>query len=304
MAKKLTKLMVWDGNNLFRRSAGNKGLARLTFKGKPTGAIHGTVKAVLTDIQMYKPDECAIVFDGSGARASKQKIYAGYKAQRASSMDESLHHQMIITRDILRAAGLCVLQKPGVDADDAIGCLTNLPNRSILIGSNDKDFLQQVSETCSQIRNLGNGPELWNLAKLREAWQLEPNQVADYLALCGDGVDGIPGLKGCGPKNALEMLHEWGSLRSIVENRAQLPERWHKAVEKQRKQLKVFYSLTKLDTSVITDSAMQTILPRLIPGKYSPDLKAICETHGLTWLNKWFLSHRPSVLSSARGLWG
>jgi DNA polymerase-1 len=300
----MKKLMIWDGNNLFRRSAGNKGLAKLTFKGRPTGAIHGTVKSIVTDIQSFKPDECAVVFDGSGARAVKQKVYAGFKAQRQSSMDESLHHQMIITRDILRAAGICVLQKPGVDADDAIGALAALPKRSVLVMSNDKDFLQTLSNTCSQIRNLGNGPELWDLRKLHEMWQLEPKQVADYLALCGDTIDGIPGLKGCGPVNALEFLHEWGSIRALVENRKKLPDRWRKAVEAQREELRLFYKLTKLDTSVISPNAMEAIVPRLTPGKYSPELKTICETHGLTWLQKWFLSHRPSVVSSARGLWG
>ena len=62
MAKTIEKLMIWDGNNHFRRCAGNKGLMRLTFKDKQTGAIHGTVKRILTDIQMFKPTECAVVF--------------------------------------------------------------------------------------------------------------------------------------------------------------------------------------------------------------------------------------------------
>lgn len=303
MAKNIKKLLIWDGNNLFRRCAGNKGLARLTFKGRPTGAIHGTVKGVLTEIQELKPDECVIVFDGKGARARKQKIYAGYKAQRESSMDESLHHQMMITRDILKAAGLCVLQKDGVDADDAIGALATIPNRSVLVSSNDKDFLQLCSGSCSTIRNLGNGPEIWDQYTVRKRFGVNPNQIADYLALCGDGIDGIPGLKGCGPVNAVQFLNEYGTIKDIVKNRKHLGPRWSKAIASQIDDLKLFYRLTLLDTSVISPTAMETILPRLVPGKYSPELKALCELHGLTWLQKWFLSHRPTVLSSTRGLW-
>ena len=303
MAKTIEKLMIWDGNNHFRRCAGNKGLMRLTFKGKPTGAIHGTIKRILTDIQAFKPTECAVVFDGAGARVEKQKVYEGYKAHRTNGMDESLHYQMNVTRDILRAAGICVLQKPGVDADDAIGALASLKHRSILVNSNDKDFLSLVNDWCSQIRDRGNGPEVWTAASVRDHYGIEPHQIPDYLALCGDGVDGIPGLSGCGPVNAGELLREWGSLREIVVNRKQIP-KWNKKLAKQRDELKAFLQLTTLDTSVISDAAMQNIIPRLKPGKYSPELTTLCETHGLHWLLKWFLAHRPSVVSSTRGLWG
>jgi DNA polymerase-1 len=297
------KLMIWDGNNLFHRSAGNKGLMRLTHKGRPTGAIHGTVKSIISDIQTFKPDEVAVVFDGSGARVQKQKIYAGYKAQRSSNMDDALHHQMDVARDILRAAGICVLQKAGVDADDAIGALATLPNRSVLVVSNDKDFLQLVGSNCSTIRNRGNGPELWNTKRVREHYGIKPTQIADYLALCGDSIDGIPGLKGCGPVLAVKLLKRWGSLRAVVENRAKLQPRWKAAVTAQREDLRKFYKLTRLDTKVVSSRAMQNIVPRLVPGKYSADINALCEAHGLVWLNKWFQAHRPCVNTQSAGLW-
>jgi DNA polymerase I len=299
----IKKLMIWDGNNVFRRVAGFKGLARLSYNGRLTGAIHGTIKSIVSDIETYRPDECAIVFDGAGARISKQKIYAGYKAHRVSSMPDELHHQMIAVRDILKAAGLCVLQKSGVDADDAIGALAQLPKRSTLINSNDKDFLQSVTTSCSQIRNLGQGPELWDVEKVLRRWNIRPDQVADYLALCGDSVDGIPGLAGCGPVTARELLGQYESLQGIVKNRNVLPEKWKKAVNKQKDELHAFYRLTKLDTSVISDNALQTIIPRLRPKEYSKELIPLCTSNGLVWIQKWFASHRPTVVSRAQGLW-
>lgn len=303
MADKLKKLMLWDGNNLFRRVAGNKGLAKLTYRGKPTGAIHGTVKSIVTDIQLYRPDEVAIVFDGSGARTSKQVIYAGYKANRASSMDDSLHQQMITTIEVLKAAGLCVLQKAGVDADDALGALAKIPGRSILIQSNDKDFLQMVNDRCSTIRNRGNGPEVWDTRRVIEHYGLKPRQISDYLALCGDAIDGIPGLAGCGDVYATELLQTHGSLEAIIKNRNRLPPRWSKAVNKQREELLKFHRLTKLDTSVISPTAMQNIMPRLVPGKYSSALEGLCANNGLVWLGKWFSAHKPCVIGRAVSLW-
>lgn len=299
----LTKLMIWDGNNLFHRSAGNKGLANLRHQGKPTGAIHGTVKSIVTDIQAYRPDEVVVVFDGSGAKIQKQKIYAGYKAQRASNMDEHLHQQMITTRELLRAMGVCVLQKSGVDADDAIGALATLPGRSVLVMSNDKDFLQLVGVTCSTIRNRGQGPELWNTARVVQHYGLQPTQIADYLAICGDAIDGIPGLKGCGPVAARALLTKYGSLRNVVENRRKLPPRWRQAVTAQRNELHKFYRLTRLDTSVISAGAMGSIIPRLKPQRYAPQLNSLCEANGLVWLKNWFQAHSPCVNTQSAGLW-
>jgi len=45
---------------------------------------------------------------------------------------------------------------------------------------------------------------------------LPAGQVTDYLALCGDSSDGIPGVKGIGPKTALELLTEFDSLEGIL----------------------------------------------------------------------------------------
>lgn len=302
--KRYRKLMTWDGNNVFRRCAGNKGLARLTFKGKPTGAIHGTVKEIITDIQQFKPDECVVVFDGQGARAGKQEIYAGYKAHRMSSMDEVLYNQMQITIQILRAAGICVLHKGGVDGDDVLGALVKkVPDRVFLVKSNDKDMLQLVGDNCNQIRNLGSGPEIWTADTVLEKYGIVPALIPDYLALCGDGIDGIPGLPGCGPVNARELLQEWGSLKEIVLNRKDIP-KWRKKLTAERDNLKKFLQLTRLDTSVISDSALQTMMPRFTPGKYSPELGNLLELHGLKWLRTWFGAHKPTVVSSTKGLWG
>jgi hypothetical protein len=45
---------------------------------------------------------------------------------------------------------------------------------------------------------------------------LPAGQVADFLALCGDTSDGIPGVKGIGEKTAAALLAEYGSLECIL----------------------------------------------------------------------------------------
>ncbi|MBX1473029.1 DNA polymerase I, partial [Campylobacter jejuni] len=43
-------------------------------------------------------------------------------------------------------------------------------------------------------------------------------QIRDFLALCGDSSDNIPGVKGIGAKGAKTLLDEFGSIEGIYEN--------------------------------------------------------------------------------------
>lgn len=287
---------------MFRRQAANPKLARLSYRGQTTGAIHGTVKSILSDLVTYKPDGIVVVFDGKGARAEKQKIYAGFKANRMSSMTDDLHQQLLITVDILRHAGILVMHKPGVDADDVIGALASIDGWMKLIRSNDKDFFSTLGPTCRQLRMTDAGDVVWTAAKLIKEWGIKPSQVPDYLALKGDGVDGIPGLRNCGSVGAVKLLAEYGCLKNIVQRRAELPEKLRKQVEAQKDELRTFLHLTRLDKSVVSAKAMTTLLPRLKPSPYSKELLDLCQSNGLQWLSTWFSAHSPTVLSQTAGV--
>lgn len=303
-SQQLPRWIGWDGNNLFRRQAANKGLSQLRYKGRATGAIHGTVKSIIEMCVKYKPRAIVVVFDGSGARKEKQKIYSEYKSQRMSSMDDGLYQQMMVIRDILLAAGVCVLQKAGVDGDDALGALVrHLPEYSKLIVSNDKDFLQCVDARCRTLRYRGEGPEIWTPRTVKQHYGVRPNQFADYLALCGDGVDNIPGLKNCGPKTAVPWLEKYGSLKNIIRSSDALGDRWRRQIQSQQHELKKFQRLTTLDTSVISDVAMQGIRKRMIPGAYSNELQALCADNGLKWIGSWFAAHPHGIVAATKGLW-
>jgi 5'-3' exonuclease len=47
---------------------------------------------------------------------------------------------------------------------------------------------------------------------------VQPEQIADFLALTGDAVDNIPGVRGVGPKTASALLRHFGTLEAIYEN--------------------------------------------------------------------------------------
>ena len=49
-------------------------------------------------------------------------------------------------------------------------------------------------------------PVVWSREQVLAKAGVEPEQVADWLALMGDAVDNIPGVPGVGPKTAAELL--------------------------------------------------------------------------------------------------
>lgn len=84
-----------------------------------------------------------------------------------------------------------------------------------MIVSADKDFGQLLGEQDEQwdfARNMRWGP-----AGVVERLGVRPEQVADFLALCGDAVDNIPGVPGIGAKTAAALLTHFGSLDDLLE---------------------------------------------------------------------------------------
>ncbi|MNI26619.1 DNA polymerase I [compost metagenome] len=52
---------------------------------------------------------------------------------------------------------------------------------------------------------------------------MHAHQIADYLALCGDAVDNIPGISGVGAKSAAVLLAHFGSMDVLYERLDEVP---------------------------------------------------------------------------------
>ena len=52
---------------------------------------------------------------------------------------------------------------------------------------------------------------------------MHAHQIADYLALCGDAVDNIPGITGIGAKSAAVLLAHFGSLDVLLARIDEVP---------------------------------------------------------------------------------
>ena len=71
--------------------------------------------------------------------------------------------------------------------------------------------------------NVPDGFFEFTLSTLKDIKGLEPYQIVEYKALCGDTSDNIPGVKGVGEKAVIPLLQEYGNIESIydtIENAA------------------------------------------------------------------------------------
>jgi DNA polymerase-1 len=185
-------------------------------QGFPTNALYGFTKMLLGLLEQQSGNLFAMVFD-VGKDTFRKELYPEYKANR-ESCPEDLSVQMPFFRDISRSLGMKVFEKEGFEADDIIGTLAKeLENCGInsVIVSGDKDLMQLVSDSI-RLYDPMRGKD-YDAAAVKEKLGVLPEQVTDFLGLCGDSSDNIPGLSGVGPKTAVQLLEKFGSIEAIID---------------------------------------------------------------------------------------
>jgi 5'-3' exonuclease len=192
-------------------------------EGQSINAVHGFTRFLCELLERAQPDHIAVAFDASLTSSFRNAIYPAYKANRELP-PPSLERQFVQCRAVTEALGICMMIDHAYEADDLIGSTAwNLRMqgwRSIIVSA-DKDFGQLLGEHDEQwdyARNLRWGP-----TGVHEKLGVHPHQVADYLALCGDAIDNIPGVPGVGAKTAAALLTHFGSLDSLLERIDEVP---------------------------------------------------------------------------------
>jgi DNA polymerase-1 len=185
--------------------------------GRPTNAIFGFVKMLEKMRAALEPACLTVVWDG-GLSAERVAAHPEYKAQRPE-MPADLRPQLDELVEYLAAAGLAGYCGDGVEADDYIGCLARRAAAAgwpVVIASSDKDFMQLVTPQIGLWNPNDQSAVIWTREQVVARTGVEPEQVADWLALMGDAVDNIPGVPGVGPKTATELLRQFGSVDALL----------------------------------------------------------------------------------------
>ncbi|MBT8397522.1 MAG: DNA polymerase I, partial [Gemmatimonadetes bacterium] len=153
-----------------------------------------------------------------------EEMYPDYKATR-EKMPEDLAASLPRIREMVEGFNDPVVEVEGYEADDVIGTLALKAREAGLeavIVSGDKDLYQLVGPGV-HLLNPGRGgptgvePEWVDESNAGDKFGIPPDAIPDYLALIGDTSDNVPGAPGVGPKTAVKLLDEYGSLESILE---------------------------------------------------------------------------------------
>jgi DNA polymerase-1 len=186
-------------------------------KGENTSAIYGTVNSFLKLLEDFKPDHIGISFDRKG-KTFRNDLSQEYKANRPPA-PEDLISQIKPIQDFFKQIGLEEISCEGYEADDVLATLAqqNKENfEQIIIVSGDKDFAQLVDDKI--LLYDPTKKKQIDREAVMERYNITPKQFIDYLAICGDSADNIPGIKGIGPKGAAKLLNDFGNLENIYKN--------------------------------------------------------------------------------------
>lgn len=181
-----------------------------------TGAIRGMINMMQKLRRDVRADYAACVFDAPG-KTFRDEVYPEYKATR-SPMPDDLRAQIEPIHEVVRLLGWKVLNVPGVEADDVIGtlaCMATQRGMATIISTGDKDMSQLVNEHVTVIDTMNDRRR--DVAGVEVEFGVPPRLMVDYQTLVGDAVDNVPGVDKVGPKTAVKLLKEFGSLDALVE---------------------------------------------------------------------------------------
>jgi DNA polymerase-1 len=182
-------------------------------------------------------------------------MFAEYKATR-TAMPDDLARQLPYVRRLFDALRTPVLEVSGYEADDVLATMVEHALRvdglEIVIVTGDKDLLQLVGPRVRVLSVLGRTGEkiVYDEAKVRERWGVEPGQIADVLALMGDAIDNIPGVKGVGEKTAVKLIGQFGSVDRLYDNLTLVQGKLRETLALSRKQALLSRELAALNHEV------------------------------------------------------
>ncbi|MCI7225487.1 MAG: 5'-3' exonuclease [Mollicutes bacterium] len=237
-----------------------KALTRLmkTSDGRYTNGVFPFMRTLLSLIKKNQPTHLAVVWDVS-RQTFRQEIAGGtYKGTRKAT-PHPLKEQFISTQNLLQGIVPQFLSEKDdeevYEADDFAGSLAKRFQNEIpvFLHTKDEDYLQLVdtntrvwlgsSKADKMFEDLGLNRQEFNvpdgffeftLSTLKDIKGLEPYQIVEYKALCGDTSDNIPGVKGVGEKAVIPLLQEYGNIESIYDTIENLS-------SKEEKELKKFF---------------------------------------------------------------
>ena len=195
-------------------------LVRAFHAGAPSKihAVKSLLQTCANIIERLSPEY--LIFAADGGHAMRSELFPAYKAHRPPKPPE-LAAQIELAERAIESLGWPIIRVINWEADDVIASLvTKLADRSAgcVVCSCDKDLLQLCDGTRRvKIYHPWDKGTYLGGSHVEEKYSVKREQFKHYLSLCGDSSDGVPGVKGIGPKKAVELLGKYKDLDAILE---------------------------------------------------------------------------------------
>lgn len=191
------------------------GVRRFKKTDPPFGAVSGVLSTVA---QMLAEGATHIgVATDHIIESFRNELWPGYKT--GAGVEPVLKAQFVPLEEALVAMGVTVWPMVELEADDALASaarLAALDDRveKVCIWTPDKDLAQcVVDDRVVQVDRRSN--VIRNAEGVRTKFGVAPEFIPDYLALVGDSADGFPGISGCGPKTAAQLINRYGPIEDF-----------------------------------------------------------------------------------------
>lgn len=249
----MSKLLIIDGSNLLFQMFYGMPSRIINKDGK---AIHGTlgfVGALLKIIRLTEPSHLVVLFDGEHEN-DRTELNAEYKANRidysAASEEDNPFSQLQDVYAALDFMRIRHTETAELETDDVIAsyAIKHGTKMQIVIASFDSDFFQLINDNVTVLRYRGDKTVICGSEYIQDKLGISPDRYADYKSLTGDSADNIKGADKVGPKNAAQLIGQFGTLDNILQNAEQILKlSIRESIIKNTERLKVNVRLIKLD---------------------------------------------------------
>ena len=298
----MDKLFLIDGHALvFKMYYAFLRRPMVNSKGADMSILFGFTKYLLELIEREQPTYLAVAFDPPGG-TFRNELYPDYKGTRPPTPQLVIDALEPLT-ELVKAMNIPVLMVKGFEADDVIGSMALRSAREgmdVYMVTPDKDYGQLIAEHVFQYKpgKAGGDNEIIDRSGICGKWGiLEPVQIIDMLAICGDSADNVPGVKGVGEVGAGKLVSKYGSIENIYAHLGELTPRLQAQFEDARS----YIGLSKQLVTIKTDIPLETTAEDMrLDRNFSPEIADLFEKYEFQSLRHFIAHVGPSAASKER----
>ncbi len=216
------KLILIDGHSILNRAF--YGLPDLTnAKGAHTGAVYGFLNILFKILEEEQATHLLVAFDVH-APTFRHELYPDYKGTR-HAMPPELREQVPLMKEVLRAMGVTMCEKAGLEADDILGTMARRAEAAgmeVSLISGDRDLLQIATDhvriRIPRTRAGQTRIDDFYAADVEKAYGVSPAGFIEMKALMGDSSDNVPGVPKVGEKTAAQLIGQYGTVQAVYDH--------------------------------------------------------------------------------------